>query len=75
MKRTLLIAASALAASFALVPYAQASQSQSYEGFFLIVDDDVASVPEPATENATPANRDKELAELREQIYRDMQHE
>lgn len=75
MKRTALIAASALAASIALVPSAQASQSQSYEGYFVIVDDDVASVPEPATENSTPANRDKELAELREQIYRDMQHE
>jgi hypothetical protein len=75
MKRTALIAASALAASFALVPFAQAGQSQSYEGFFLIVDDDVASVPEPATESSTPANRDKELAELREQIYRDMRHE
>lgn len=74
MKRTSLIASSLFAASFALAPFAHATVSNEGE-VYVTFDDDAGSVQQPAIDSEQSAKREKELAELREQIYRDMQHE
>jgi hypothetical protein len=77
MKRTALIAATLFAAGFASIPSAHAfvGAEESGEVFFTLYDAS-ASAPDSATEPQDAKDqRDKELADLREQIYRDMLHE
>ncbi len=77
MKQSFLIAAPLFAAAFALAPAAHAfvGAEESGEVFFTLYDAS-ASAPDPAAESQEAKDkRDKELAELREQIYRDMLHE
>jgi hypothetical protein len=76
MKRAALITATLFAAAFAAsTAHAFVGAEESGEVFFTLYDAS-ASAPEPATESQDAKdNADKELAELREQIDRDMLHE
>ncbi len=76
MKRTALVAASLLAAAFAIpAAHAFTGAEESGEVFFTLYDAS-ASAPDPATESQDAKDKaDQDLAELREEIYRDMLHE
>jgi hypothetical protein len=76
MKRTALISATLFAAAFAASSaHAFVGAEESGEVFFTLYDAS-ASAPDPATESSeAKEQREKEQAELREQIYRDMLHE
>jgi hypothetical protein len=76
MKRAALITASLFAAAFTTsVAHAFVGAEESGEVFFTLYDA-TASAPDSATESQEAKDKaDKELADLREQIYRDMLHE
>lgn len=87
MKRTALITATLFAAAFAASSaHAFVGAEESGEVFFTLYDA-TGSTPDPAPAATEPDSapaadsqeaqeqRDKELAELREQIYQDMLHE
>jgi len=77
MKRAALITASLFAAAFVTsAAHAFVGAEESGEVFFTLYDAS-ASAPDPATPEAQEAKekQQKDLDELREQIYRDMLHE
>jgi len=71
-----LLAASILAAGFALDPLAQAEEMNQI--FFVLYDDTPSASLEaaaPVVEQPGPTDSDRQLAELRQSIARDMEHE
>jgi hypothetical protein len=75
MKRPSLLALCIAAAGLALVPSAQAEDLRQV--FFVLYDDAPASAQEPAApmEQAGPTDAERQAADLREQIARDLSHE
>ncbi len=76
MKRAALITATLVAAALtSSVAHAFVGAEESGEVFFTLYDAS-ASAPDPATESQEAKDKQqKDLDELREQIYRDMLHE
>jgi Skp family chaperone for outer membrane proteins len=76
MKRTALITATLFAAAFASsAAHAFVGAEESGEVFFTLYDAS-ASAPDPSVESQEAKDKQqKDLDELREQIYRDMLHE
>ena len=75
MKRPSLLALSIAAAGLALVPSVQAEDLRQV--FFVLYDDASAAAQDPAApmEQAGSTDSDRQLADLREQIARDLSHE
>jgi hypothetical protein len=75
MKRPSLLALCVAAAGLALVPSVQAEDLRQV--FFVLYDDPSTSAQDPAVpmEQAGPTDADRQLADLREQIARDLSHE
>ena len=70
-----LLAASILAAGFALDPLAQAEEMNQI--FFVLYDDTPSAALETAAPvgQPVPTDSDRQLADLREAIAKDMEHE
>ncbi|HEX3096428.1 MAG TPA: hypothetical protein VHQ02_01850 [Usitatibacter sp.] len=75
MKRPSLLALCVAAAGLALVPSVHAEDLRQV--FFVLYDDASTSAQDPAVpmEQAGPTDADRQLADLREQIARDLSHE
>jgi hypothetical protein len=75
MNRPSLLALCIAAAGLALVPTVQADDLRQV--FFVLYDDPSAAAQDPAApmEQASATDSDRQLADLREQIARDLSHE